>query len=219
MVQRSTDADAREAADSDADARDGDPFDARTRRARSERFAVRPLGGGLYEVDSQSGNTYTVDVPGGRCTCPDHTYRRVWCKHLRGVAQAVAEGRVPPPGRVRVACDACGAPTEVDERAEPPHYCADCDLAPGDVAVDREHDDVVVVVARPRGRADETPVPGRGVTVAAYPGNEDYPDDDPVVEVLYPLPSGVAGDDVEGRHLRRYRFPVSRLRKAGEDGR
>ena len=90
------------------DALDDDALDDRTRRARTERMTVRPVGGGIYEVDSQSGNTYSVDVPGGRCTCPDHTYRRVWCKHLRRVAQAVAEGLVPPPGRAVVDCASCG---------------------------------------------------------------------------------------------------------------
>jgi hypothetical protein len=196
---------------------DEDALDERTRRARTERMSVRPVGGGLYEVTGESGDTYAVDVPGGRCTCPDHTYRRVWCKHLRRVAQSIAEGRVPPPGYATVACTACGDPTVVDERAEPPHYCDRCDLAPGDFAVDRERDDVVVVAERPRGRADETPLPDRAVTVADYPGNENYPDDDPVVEVLYPLPAGIDGDDVEPRHLRRYQFPASRLRPAGDD--
>jgi hypothetical protein len=198
---------------------DEDALDARTRRARTESMRVRAVGGGVYEVHSESGATYAVDVPGGRCTCPDHTYRQVWCKHLRGVAQSIAEGRVPPPGYVTGDCAACGSATVVDERAEPPHYCEDCDLAPGDFAVDRERDDLVVVAEPPRGRADETPVPGHGGTVAEYPGNEAYPDDDPVVEVLYPLPAGVGGDDVEARHLRRYRFPISRLRKADRDRR
>lgn len=195
-----------------------DALDARTRRARTERMVVRSVGGGVYEVDSEGGSTYRVDVPGGRCTCPDHTYRGAHCKHLRRVAQAVAAGRVPPPGRVAVDCATCGRETVVDEPAEPPHYCELCDLAPGDFAVDRERDDVVVVVERPRGRADETPVPGRAVTVADYPGNGAYPDDDPVVAAMYPLPAGIEGDDVEPRHLRRYRFPASRLRKAGDDG-
>jgi hypothetical protein len=196
-----------------------DALDARTRRARTEEMTVRAVGGGVYEVHSESDATYAVDVPGGRCTCPDHTYRRVWCKHLRRVAQAIAKGRVPPPGHVTVDCAACGAATVVDERAEPPHYCENCDLEPGEFAVDREAGDLVVVVEPPRGRADETAVPGHDVTVAEYPGNEPYPDEDPVVEVLYPLPAGVDGDDVEARHLRRYRFPVSRLRAAGEDER
>lgn len=196
---------------------DPDSLDDRTRRARNEQMQVRVLGGGVYEVDSESARTYRVDVPGGRCTCPDHTYRRVTCKHIRGVAQAVAEGRVPPPGRTTVDCRVCGRETVVDEQARPPHYCEACDLAPGDFVVDREAGNLVVVAERPRGRADETPIPGQDRTVAEYPGNEDYPEDDPVVEVVYPLPAGVGGDDVEGRHLQRYNFPVSRLRPAGDD--
>jgi hypothetical protein len=198
---------------------DPDALDDRTRRARTERMRFRPMGGGVYEVDSESGNTYRVDVPGGRCTCPDHSYRRVWCKHLRAVAQAIAEGRVPPPGRIVVECATCGDEIVVDEDAREPHYCANCDLAPGDFAVDREGGDLVVVAERSVGRADEQPVPGTDYTVANYPGNERYPDDDPVVEVVYPLPRGVSGDDLAARHLRRYHFPVSRLRKSGTDER
>lgn len=192
-------------------------LDGRTRRARSERMQVRPVGGGVYEVDSQSGRTYAVDVPGSRCTCPDHTYRGVVCKHLRRVAQEIAEGRVPPPGKAHVPCDTCGREVLVDETAPPPHYCADCDLSAGDFAVDRERGDLVVVAGRPEGRADETAVPGRDVTVADYPGNEAYPADDPVVPVLYPLPDGFDGEDVRAHHLRRYHFPRSRLRPAGRE--
>lgn len=194
---------------------DPDALDDRTRRARTERMRFRPMGGGMYEVDSESGNTYRVDVPGSRCTCPDHSYRRVYCKHLRAVAQQIAEGRIPPPGRISADCATCGRTIEVDEQADPPHFCSDCDLEPGDFAVDRESGAVVVAAQRPTGRADETPIPGQDRTVADYPGNEEYPANDPVVEVLYPLPSGIDGDDVEGRHLKRYHFPASRLEPTG----
>lgn len=191
-------------------------LDGRTRRARAERMRVRPMGGGVYEVVSASGTTYAVDVPGSRCTCPDHTYRGVVCKHQRRVAQEIAEGRVPPPGKAFVRCVSCNRELVVDETAAPPHYCADCDLAPGDFVVDRNAGDLLVVADRPRGRADETPVPNHDVTVSQYPGNRRYPGDDPVVEAMYPLPSGIESEDLATHHLRRYRFPVSRLRPAGQ---
>lgn len=191
-------------------------LDDRTRRARTEQMRVRALGGGVYEVDSESGNTYRVDVPGSRCTCPDHMYRRVTCKHLRRVAQSIAEGRVPPPGKAMVDCQVCGRETVVDEPVQPPQYCEDCDLAPGDFVTDRESGNLVVVAGSPQGRADETPVPDHDLTVAEYPGNESYPHDDPVVEVMYPLPAGLDADDVETRHLKSYHFPVSRLRRGDE---
>lgn len=192
-------------------------LDERTRRAYTERMPVRALGGGTYGVESESGGTYTVDLAGGRCTCPDHRYRGVWCKHLRRVAREVATGSVPRPGLAPVDCAVCGRRALVEEPAEPPHYCERCDRETGQFVVDRESGDLLVVAAGPEGRADERTVPGHDVTVAEYPGNEDYPDDDPVVEVVYPLPADLEPDAVEPRHLRRYSFPASRLRAAGED--
>lgn len=192
-------------------------LDDRTRRARTERMRVQPKGGGIYEVHSASGATYAVDVPGGRCTCPDHTYRGVVCKHQRRVAQEIAAGRVPPPGKALAACATCGRDLVVDETAAPPHYCEDCDLSPGDFVVDRNTGDLLVVAERTDDRADETLVPNHDVTVARYPGNERYPDDDPVVEALYPLPGDLEGTDIRSHHLRRYHFPVSRLRPAGRE--
>lgn len=53
--------------------------------------------------------------------------------------------------------------------------------------------------------------------VVDYPGNGRYPHDTAVVEVPYPLPAGIDGDDVEPSHLRRYRFPVSRLLRAARE--
>lgn len=54
---------------------------------------------GLYEVVSQSGNTYTVDLWGPSCTCPDAEKRDVTCKHARRVMYAV--GARPIPGWVQ----------------------------------------------------------------------------------------------------------------------
>ena len=196
-----------------------DEADPRSRRARAERMAVAPLGGGIYEVESQSDHTYFVDLPGGRCTCPDHMFRGVRCKHLRRVAIEVDEGRVPPPGKMAVDCAVCDSTLFVDERDDGPYLCEHCELRPGETVVDRETNDLLVVVQTTDQRADEVQVPGHDCTVTEYPNNDDYPDGDPVVEVLYPLPAGIGPDDVRPHHLRRYSFPISRLVRHGRRGR
>lgn len=214
----------RRAADRDRAARrdpgtDADALDDRTVRARTERMRVEPLGGGLYAVETRDDNRYTADQLSGRCTCPDHRYRGGWCKHLRRVADEVAAGRVPPPGLAPVDCSVCGDAYLAEEPVRPPYRCPRCSLEPGEFVVDRLKGDLVVVAEPPTGRADEMPVPGHDVTVAQYPGNERYPADDPVVEVLYPLRAGADAGDITPWQLRRYRFPLSRVRRAGEDER
>lgn len=97
------------------------------------------------------------------------------------------------------------------------------DLEAGDVVVDREDDprdrDEAIVVNTPPVRADQWEVGNK--TVAEYGGNEDYPDDDPVVCVVYrpafadtdPAPDSVDEPiplrDLEVKH---YTFPEARLR-------
>ncbi|WP_135827679.1 SWIM zinc finger family protein [Halorussus halobius] len=191
----------------------GDP---RSQRARMERMAVGPLGGGVYAVESQSANTYSVDLPGGRCTCPDHNFRGVRCKHLRRVAMEVTEGRVPPPGKSAVSCVNCGEEWFADERATGPRLCEQCELGPGETVVDRETGDLLVVVRTTDRRADEVAVSDCEVTVADYPTNEDYRADDAVVEAMYPVPAGLDPGELEPRHRRRYSFPRGRLVRRGE---
>ncbi|GAB3700429.1 hypothetical protein GCM10028858_15050 [Halorubrum pallidum] len=64
--------------------------------------------GGVYEVQSASGNTYEVDVASKTCTCPDFTKRRPsgGCKHLRRVDIEIRSGNVPrPDGRLPATAD------------------------------------------------------------------------------------------------------------------
>lgn len=190
--------------------------DIRSQRARMERMAITPLGGGIYEVESQSGNTYSVDLPGGRCTCPDHNFRQVRCKHLRRVAMEVTEGLVPPPGKEAVACANCGEETFVDERSEGPHLCDECALEPGEAVIDRETGDLLVVVRTTAKRANQVTIPGTETTVADYSTNAGYRADDVVVEAMYPVPAGLGTDDMKPHHLRRYSFPRGRLARRGE---
>lgn len=75
--------------------------DARDARALTEYLTVLPETGrargaeDLFLVVSQSGSEYLVDAREGRCTCPDHEYRGVRCKHLRRVAYATGETPLP----------------------------------------------------------------------------------------------------------------------------
>jgi hypothetical protein len=78
--------------------------DPRTERARTEEMDVSLLRkGGVYEVQSASGNTYEVDVASKTCTCPDFTKRQPsgGCKHLRRVDIEIRSGNAPrPDGRL-----------------------------------------------------------------------------------------------------------------------
>lgn len=187
-------------------------MDDRSARAWTEAMAVRPLGGGRYAVDSQSGATYVVSLPEGDCTCPDHEIRGVRCKHIRRVAIEVNRGEVPPPGKVEGECAACGREAFVPED-EHPRLCAECHLEPGDVARDRETGDLVVVARVTDERADEVRIETADATVADYPSNRGYPEDDLVVEVVYPFS---ADPDVGFDDLPRYSFPHSRLERRDE---
>jgi hypothetical protein len=81
---------------SDSDASAAAP---RTRRARNEAMAVNlRRSGGIYTVQSESGNTYRVDITRMECSCPDQqqcgTDR---CKHLRRVDMEIRNRTVPTP--------------------------------------------------------------------------------------------------------------------------
>ena len=181
---------------------------ARAARAWTEPMAVRPEpeDGAVarYRVDAASGATYTVDPVAGTCACPDSRFRGATCKHRRRVAIEITAGRVPAPGERRVACLACGVTTDVPR--DEPALCGRCRFESGEVVTDRETGGRLVVERVRAARADEVAVPGVGTTVADYPTNEGYPDDDPVVEAVY---SGGVG--------RTYRYPHSRLARAGTD--
>lgn len=64
-------------------------------RALKEFMTTLPLGGDVYSVTTQSGSEYRVDALKGRCTCPDHEYREVRCKHIRRVAFATGKRPIP----------------------------------------------------------------------------------------------------------------------------
>jgi hypothetical protein len=86
-----------------------DEKDLRTERARTEEMDVSLLRkGGEYEVQSESGNTYEVDVASKTCTCPDFTKSQPsgGCKHLRRVDIEIRDGPVSrPDGRLPATAD------------------------------------------------------------------------------------------------------------------
>jgi len=175
-------------------------------RAWTERMAVHPLGE-TYAVDSESGERYVVDPTSSSCSCPDARMRGETCKHLRRVALEITAGRVPPPGD-NPTCRSCGAETLTIEG--PPVLCDACGLDPGDVALDRETGDRLVVVRVLPRRADEVEIAATDTTVASHPSNEGYPLDDPVLEAVY------ATDVARRDDPRRYVFPLARLEPADD---
>lgn len=187
--------------------------DSRAARARAERMAVVPVGGGCYDVVTETDTVYTVDLPGSRCTCPDHRYRHAQCKHLRRAAIEVNAGEVPPPGEAETACAACGKRVYTVEHEPGPAYCAGCALRPGDFVVDRERESLLVVAETTENRAEEVRVPGTDHTVADHPTNRAYDERDVVVEVLYPLRADIDPDEISAADLKRYAFPRGRLEK------
>jgi hypothetical protein len=84
----------------------------RVRRALDSFFHVEPAGDGEYTVFSGSGNTYTVNLPEGTCTCPDGQ-RGSWCKHAHRAA--FVTGEIPDIDGVRTESDASDDTSEDDD--------------------------------------------------------------------------------------------------------
>ncbi|WP_257298377.1 SWIM zinc finger family protein [Haloarchaeobius sp. FL176] len=78
-----------------AERHESNDLEQRDARALTEYMTVLPLGGDVYSVTTQSGSEYRVDAREGRCTCPDHEYREVRCKHIRRIAFATGERPIP----------------------------------------------------------------------------------------------------------------------------
>ena len=58
-------------------------IDKRDRRALSERLTVVDYAPDIYQVYSEEGTEYLVDIRTPSCTCPDFMYREPDCKHIR----------------------------------------------------------------------------------------------------------------------------------------
>ncbi|WP_435079650.1 SWIM zinc finger family protein [Halococcus sp. AFM35] len=62
----------------------------RVHRALDSFYHVEAADDGEYTIFSGSGNTYTVNLPEGTCTCPDGQ-RSAWCKHAHRAAFVTGE--------------------------------------------------------------------------------------------------------------------------------
>lgn len=67
--------------------------DARTVRAATEYMYCEEVANALFEVTSQSGRAYTVDLREPACECKDFQYRDevTECKHIRRVRMEVGQ--------------------------------------------------------------------------------------------------------------------------------
>jgi hypothetical protein len=75
----------------------------RVSRALDGFYHVEAAGdNGEYAIFSGSGNTYTVNLPEGTCTCPDGQ-RSAWCKHAHRAA--FVTGEIPAIDGVHVETD------------------------------------------------------------------------------------------------------------------
>ena len=65
----------------------------RTIRAATEYMYVEEVADALFEVTSQSGSVYTVDLREPACECKDYQYRDEVeeCKHIRRVRMEVGQ--------------------------------------------------------------------------------------------------------------------------------
>lgn len=195
-----------------AERADGARLDEASRRAWSEAMTVRPFGEG-YLVDCDGGTHYVGLAP-SNCSCGESPAEDR-CEHVRRVAIEINLGRVPPPSERTVPCAGCDRRVAVSAADSTPALCAECRLEPGDVVVDEAGDGEtpLLVVSAPGRPADVVALTGDDRTVADYPGNDGYPADEPVVEVVYPRT--VSTD----RSPRRYRFPLARLERPDRDDR
>lgn len=68
-------------------------IDPRTLRAATEYMTVIEVAHALFEVTTQSGSTYMVDLKEPACECPDFSHREevTECKHIRRVRMEVGQ--------------------------------------------------------------------------------------------------------------------------------
>ena len=90
----------------------------RVSRALDSFYHVEAAGDdGDYTVFSGSGNTYTVNLPEGTCTCPDGQ-RGSWCKHAHRAA--FVTGEIPAIVGVHVETDADDAEADGEDTDDEP---------------------------------------------------------------------------------------------------
>jgi hypothetical protein len=102
----------------DDERRDVSAVAKRVSRALDGFYHVEAAGDdGEYTVFSGSGNTYTVNLPEGTCTCPDGQ-RGPWCKHAHRAA--FVTGEIPTIDGVHVAANnAANAEADNEDTDDP----------------------------------------------------------------------------------------------------
>jgi hypothetical protein len=75
-------------------------LDDRDARALTECMTVLPMGGNIFAVVGENGQTHDVDAREDRCTCQDYQYNlpdgdRETCKHRARIAFATGERAIP----------------------------------------------------------------------------------------------------------------------------
>lgn len=83
------------------------PTSKRDIAAAVEYMATAEIAPEIYVVVNDRGDTYTIDLDGGACSCPDFEYRSELlgddgCKHRRRVEMQLGERPLPPIPRSRV---------------------------------------------------------------------------------------------------------------------
>lgn len=156
-------------------------IDQRTRRACEQSMTVIPHGGrsGMFDVYSESGNEYVVDLRDGVCECGDFIHREPQggCKHQRRVRIEFGITDVPPGLRSEYA-----APLDVElarrrrgiqsdsgsDSAPSPDRGTDVDPTPNSVGQQATQ----AVLAMPDGGAVIDPSGGRDVQQRCLLANE-----------------------------------------------
>ena len=71
--------------------------DTRDVRAATQYLYTVPYAPKMYEVYSENGTRYVVDIESKACTCKDHQYRNPTggCKHVRRVELALGVRELP----------------------------------------------------------------------------------------------------------------------------
>lgn len=84
-------------------AEESNGIEKRTKRAATESMSLDRYAGnaGEYDVHSESGSVYRVDLIAGSCSCPDdeHNAPAGGCKHVRRVEIATGQRPVPELGQ------------------------------------------------------------------------------------------------------------------------
>lgn len=134
----------------------------RSERALYQKISTLPTDTpGQFEIVSQSGSTYSVDLVADTCDCPDHLHRDPsgGCKHLRRARYATGDDPIPSTADLSRVDDQLGLHIEaepVGEDASDPVVAPDGGLS----SVETMPADASPQTARESGETDAESVEG-----------------------------------------------------------